>query len=162
MFNKELSVDTRKIIKSDTLRLDAIYINILPKDPIIIKNIYYDFDDWKLTDIAKINIDTTLLKVLVNNPRIIVEIGSHTDSKGDDDYNIKLSQKRAESVVKYLIEKGIDKERLFAKGYGETKFIAPNENPDGSDYPEGRQMNRRTEFRIVGSLDQYSKVIYQE
>ena len=60
MFNKELYVDTRKIIKSDTMRLDAIYINILPKEPIIIKNIYYDFDDWKLTEKAKTVIDTTL------------------------------------------------------------------------------------------------------
>ncbi len=162
MFNKELTVDTRKIIKSDTLRLDAIYINILPKEPIIVKNIYYDFDDWKLTESSKLVIDTTLFKILMDNPRIVVEIGSHTDSKGEDKYNEKLSQKRAESVVKYLIEKGIDKERLFAKGYGESASIAKNDNPDGSDNPEGRQMNRRTEFRIVGSLDQYSKVIYQE
>ena len=162
MFNKELNIDTRKIIRSDTLRLDAIYINVLPKEPIVIKNIYYDFDDWRLTENARTVIDTTLLNILTTNPRIIVEIGSHTDSKGDDNYNIKLSQRRAESVVKYLIEKGIEKERLFAKGYGETMFIAPNENPDGTDNPEGRQMNRRTEFRIVGSLDQYSKVIYEE
>lgn len=162
MFNKELSIDTRKIIKSDTLRLDAIYINILPKEPIIVKNIYYDFDDWKLTQSSQLVIDTTLFKILTANPRIVVEIGSHTDSKGEDKYNEKLSQRRAESVVKYLIEKGIDKERLFAKGYGESIPIAKNENPDGSDNPDGRQMNRRTEFRIVGSLDQYSKVIYQE
>jgi outer membrane protein OmpA-like peptidoglycan-associated protein len=75
---------------------------------------------------------------------------------------MKLSQKRAESVVKYLIEKGITKDRLSAKGYGATDFIAPNTNPDGSDNPDGRQMNRRTEFRIIGSLDQYSKVQYDE
>jgi len=161
-FNKELNVDTRKIIKSDTIRLDAIYINTLPKDPIIIKNIYYDFDDWKLTENSKIVIDTTLLKILTTNPRIIVELGSHTDSKGEDNYNFNLSQKRAESVVKYLISKGIEKERLIAKGYGETKPIAKNENADGSDNPEGRQMNRRTEFKIIGSLDQYSKILYQE
>ncbi len=162
MFNKELKVDTRKIVKSDTIRLDAIYINILPKDPIVIKNIYYDFDDWKLTESSKLVIDTTLLKILIANPRIIVEIGSHTDSKGDDNYNLKLSQRRAESVVKYLISKGIDKDRLSAKGYGESVAIAKNENADGSDNPEGRQMNRRTEFKIIGSLDQYSKIIYQK
>lgn len=162
MFNKELNIDTRRIIKSDTIRLDAIYINMLPKEPIVIKNIYYDFNDWKLTSNAKSIIDSTLLNILLTNPRIIVEIGSHTDNIGDDNYNMKLSQKRAESVVKYLIDRGVEKERLLAKGYGESKFIAPNEKPDGSDNPEGRQMNRRTEFRIIGSLDQYSKIIYQE
>ena len=107
-------------------------------------------------------IDTTLLKILITNPRIVVEIGSHTDNKGDDNYNLKLSQRRAESVVKYLISKDIDKDRLSAKGYGEKITIAKNENADGSDNPEGRQMNRRTEFKIIGSLDQYSKIIYQE
>jgi outer membrane protein OmpA-like peptidoglycan-associated protein len=98
----------------------------------------------------------------MDNPRIIVEISSHTDSVSSDEYNMKLSQKRAESVVKYLISKGIEKERLVAKGYGESKPIAPNTNPDGTDNPEGRQKNRRTEFKIIGSIDQYSKVIYEE
>ncbi len=163
MFNKELKVDTRKIIKSDTIRLDAIYINILPKEPIVIKNrLFYDFDDWRLTEKSLLAIDSSLLKILIDNPRIVVEIRSHTDSKGDDDYNLKLSQRRADGLVKYLISKGIAAERLTAKGYGESIPIAPNENPDGSDNPEGRQMNRRTEFLIIGSLDQYSKIIYQE
>ena len=162
MFNKELSVDTRPIIKSDTIRMDAIYINILPKEPIIIKNIYYEFSKWNLTDSSKLILDTTLFRLMMDNPRIIVELSSHTDSVSSDDFNIKLSQKRAESVVNYLIEKGIEKERLFPKGYGETKPIARNTNPDGSDNPVGRQKNRRTEFRIIGSLDQYSKVIYEE
>ena len=70
-------------------------------------------------------------------------------------YNIKLSQRRSESVVRYLIEKGIDQDRLIAKGYGESQPIAPNKNPDGSDNPEGRQLNRRTEFKIVGSLNAF-------
>ncbi|NCO56488.1 MAG: OmpA family protein, partial [Bacteroidetes bacterium] len=162
LFNKELNVDTRKITKSDTIRLDAIYINILPKESIIIKNIYYEYGKTHLTDQSKTAIDTTLLKVLINNPLLIVEIASHTDSVSSGDFNMKLSEKRAESVVKYLISKGIDKERLHFKGYGESKPIAPNTNADGSDNLEGRQKNRRTEFRIIGSLDHYSKIIYQE
>ncbi|MGZ4089526.1 MAG: OmpA family protein, partial [Bacteroidia bacterium] len=80
-------------------------------------------------------------------------IQSHTDSKGSDQYNEKLSQKRAESVVNYLIGKGINPLRLKAKGYGESKPIAPNENSDGSDNPEGRAQNRRTDFKIIGTLD---------
>ena len=162
LFNKELNVDTRKITKSDTIRLDAIYINILPKESIIIKNIYYEYGKTHLTDQSKTAIDTALLKVLINNPLLIVEIASHTDSVSSGDFNMKLSEKRAESVVKYLISKGIDKERLHFKGYGESKPIAPNTNADGSDNLEGRQKNRRTEFRIIGSLDHYSKIIYQE
>jgi len=161
-FNKELSITTQNITQSDTIRADAIFINVVPLEPIIIKNIYYEFDKWKLTDSSKIILDNTIYKLMVENPRIIVEISSHTDNLGTEEYNLKLSQKRAESIVKYLISKGIEKERLVAKGYGESKPIAPNTNPDGSDNPEGRQKNRRTEFRIIGSLDQYSKIIYEE
>ena len=76
-------------------------------------------------------------------------MGSHTDSIASDAYNIQLSQRRAESTVNYLIQKGIDPNRLVAKGYGESKPIARNTNPDGSDNPEGRQRNRRTEFKIL-------------
>ncbi|NSW45678.1 MAG: OmpA family protein [Bacteroidales bacterium] len=161
-FNKEISVSTMNITHSDTLHADAIYINVIPLEPVVIKNIYYEFSKWNLTDSSKAVIDRTLYKLLVDNPRIVVEISSHTDSISSDEYNLKLSQKRAESVVKYLISKGIDKDRLVAKGYGESKPIAPNTNPDGTDNPEGRQKNRRTEFRIIGSIDQYSKIIYEE
>ena len=80
---------------------------------------------------------------------MLIELSAHTDSKGGDDYNQRLSDARAKSVVDYLIEKGIDKGRLMPKGYGETSPVAPNENTDGSDNPEGRQKNRRTEFRVI-------------
>ncbi len=162
LFNKELSISTANITHSDTLHADAMYLNIIPLEPIVIKNIYYEFSKWNLTDSSKIILDNTVYKIMMENPRIVVEISSHTDSVSSEEYNIKLSQKRAESVVNYLIDKGIDKERLVAKGYGKSKTIAPNSNPDGSDNPAGRQKNRRTEFRIIGSLDQYSKIIYEE
>ncbi len=126
------------------------------------KNIYYPFDKYYLTDAAKITIDTTLYTLLTENPEIIIELSSHTDSKGTDAYNMKLSQNRAESVVAYLITKGISKERLVAKGYGETKPIALNSNADGTDNPDGRQMNRRTEFKVIGVIEKYSEVIYQD
>jgi outer membrane protein OmpA-like peptidoglycan-associated protein len=91
--------------------------------------------------------------LMLDNPQIVVEIMSHTDSKGNDQYNMKLSQRRAESVVQYLVSKGVKVERLKAKGYGESKPVAPNENSDGSDNPEGRALNRRTDFKIVGKVD---------
>jgi len=144
---------------SDTINKDFSLRHITEK-PIVIKNIYYEFDKAGLTESSKITIDTTLLTILEQNPEIIIEIGSHTDSKGSDAYNQSLSQRRAESVVKYLINKGVDESRLQAKGYGETQFITPNENPDGTDSEEGRALNRRTEFKIVGKLKGVSEVIY--
>ncbi len=95
-------------------------------------------------------------------PDLIVEISAHTDAKGNDDYNMKLSQKRAESVVEYLIRKGIDKKRLQAKGYGETQPIAPNKLPNGKDNPDGRALNRRTEFKVIGSFDENSKFYIEQ
>jgi outer membrane protein OmpA-like peptidoglycan-associated protein len=149
-------------VQSDTIQINDVGIEYLSKKPFIIKNIYYDFDKFKLTPEAQRIIDSTLLIILQEAPHIVIELSSHTDSKGEDLYNIELSQKRAESVVAYLIKKGIDKNRLYAKGYGESKPIAPNETAEGLDSPEGRQKNRRTEFRIIGTLNQYSEIIYEE
>jgi outer membrane protein OmpA-like peptidoglycan-associated protein len=85
-----------------------------------------------------------LTKLLNDVPTLKIEISSHTDSKGSDDYNMRLSQSRSETVVNYLInEKKIVKDRLVAKGYGETRPIATN------DTDEGRQQNRRSEFEIL-------------
>lgn len=148
-FNKKLSISTKNSTVSDTIRTQ-VGIKKIPKEAIVLKNIYYPFDKAVLTDEARISIDTSLLVLLNDNPAIIVEVSSHTDNKGADDYNMRLSQKRAESVVTYLISKGIDKSRLTAKGYGKTKPIAPNANADGTDNPDGRQMNRRTEFKVIG------------
>ena len=161
-FNKTLSTNTLGITRSDTIRLDAIYINKIPLEPLIVKNIYYEFARHELTEPSKKVIDETIYKIMSENPTIVVEIRSHTDSVSSAGFNLKLSQKRAESVVNYLIDKGINKERLLAKGFGKNLPIAPNSNPDGSDNPDGRAKNRRTEFRIVGSLDQYSDIKYEE
>lgn len=141
-----------------------IGMNLLGKEPVIVKNIYYAYDDASLNNESKNVIDTTMLKIMRENPHILVEISSHTDSKGADDYNITLSQKRAESVVDYLASKGIEKDRMQPKGYGETKPIAPNSNNDGSDNPDGRSKNRRTEFRVLGTLptDKYDEIIYKD
>ena len=71
------------------------------------------------------------------------------DDDGNDDYNVELSKDRANAVVRYLTRKGIDANRFKAVGMGEGQQIAINENPDGSDNPEGRQLNRRIEIRIL-------------
>ncbi|MBO7480787.1 MAG: OmpA family protein, partial [Bacteroidales bacterium] len=158
---KKLAFTTNGIIHSDTLHLDPIIINTLSTRSFVVENIYYDFAKYNLREESKTVIDTTILKILNAYPRIIVEISSHTDSVGTDQSNMTLSQNRAQSVVNYLIQKGISKDRLVAKGYGESKPIAPNSNPDGSDNPEGRQKNRRTEFRVIGHLDDDADILYE-
>src|SRR5207249_2930762 len=97
---------------------------------------------------SKLVLDT-LYELLRDNVSFEIELSSHTDGKGKADYNLKLSQARAQSCVDYLIKKGIAKKRMIAKGYGMNKPVAPNTNEDGSDNPEGRALNRRTEFKIL-------------
>jgi OOP family OmpA-OmpF porin len=150
--NNAIEVSTKNMVKSDSANKNFV-IEKMPEKAVVIPNLGYEFNSSKLTPEAKTILDTIVFKMLTQNPDLIVELATHTDSKGADDYNMKLSQKRAESVVAYLTEKGIDKTRLTAKGYGETMPIAQNQNADGSDNPEGRQLNRRTEIKIVGKLD---------
>lgn len=85
-----------------------------------------------------------IVEILKDNPKVIVEVQGHTDASGSEKYNLILSQKRAESVKKYLVEHGIEESRLIAKGYGESKPIVPN------DTPENMAKNRRVEFVILG------------
>jgi outer membrane protein OmpA-like peptidoglycan-associated protein len=116
----------------------------------IIPNIYFDFNSDLLSEASKHTLDTTAVRWMLQNPELTVEIGAHTDNKGSEAFNLDLSRRRAESVVKYLILKGIKRQRLSAKGYGESRPIAPNNHNDGSDNAEGRALNRRTTFRITG------------
>ena len=117
----------------------------------MIKHIYYDFDKAYIRTDAEEPL-AQLIKILEDNPDLVVEIGSHTDARGTGRYNIRLSARRAESVVKYLIKKEIDPNRLQAKGYGETQPT----NDCMDEIPcseEQHQRNRRTEFRVIGKVD---------
>lgn len=132
-----ITLDT--ILVMDRIELNKIFV---------LENIYFDFDKSDITPQAATELNK-LVDILKDNAAIKIEMGSHTDSVGTQDYNIQLSQRRAESTVRYLVNNGISQQRLTAKGYGETKPIARNTNPDGSDNPVGRARNRRTEFKIV-------------
>jgi OmpA-OmpF porin, OOP family len=154
-FEKKKPVNTFHSNCADTIAIGTTAINYLPKVSIKV-DIYYDFDKYILSDAAKHTIDTMVMPLFDIFPNGIIEIGSHTDSTGTDQYNIDLSQKRSESVVSYINSKGISSERLVAKGYGKSLPIAPNTNKDGSDNPEGRQLNRRTEFKIVGEVSTFN------
>ncbi|MCH8331935.1 MAG: OmpA family protein, partial [Bacteroidetes bacterium] len=122
----------------------------------ILKNIYYDFDKYTIRKESGYALKE-LQQFLKDNPELIVEIGNHTDDKGSSDYGQSLTQKRAEAVVDYLIEKRIDGKRLKAKGYQATVPVAPNETCTGEDNPEGRMLNRRTEVKVIGFLEQTNK-----
>jgi outer membrane protein OmpA-like peptidoglycan-associated protein/tetratricopeptide (TPR) repeat protein len=116
--------------------------------PIVLENIYYDFNMSYLQPASFPSLDR-LVAMLKKYPAIVIELSAHTDSKGSNELNEKLSEARAKSCVDYLVGQGIDASRLQSKGYAATRPIAPNTNPDGSDNPEGRARNRRTEFRII-------------
>jgi outer membrane protein OmpA-like peptidoglycan-associated protein len=113
-----------------------------------LKNIYFGYNKDNINDTSAIELNK-LVDILNDNPEIKIELSSHTDSVGTHENNMNLSQRRATSSVNYLIGKGIAPERLVAKGYGETRPVARNTNPNGTDNPAGRARNRRTEFRIL-------------
>jgi len=154
MLKKPLFFDTKNTSSDTTILLDTVYLKPISKKPIIFKNIYFDFGKANLTAKSKETIDNTIYKIMTTNKEIIVEIGAHTDYLGKSDYNLKLSQKRAESVVNYLIEKGIKKSRLNSVGYGEEKPIVQSQTATGDDIPEAREKNRRIEFTVIGTMDE--------
>lgn len=149
-FRASSKISTLGIINSDSIYVSPT-LKQIPYAPIVV-NIYYPFDKDYLTAPSKHIIDTTIFKIMVDNPEIIMEIGSHTDGLGTNEYNDALSQRRAESVVNYLTLKGIPQTRLTAKGYGKRVELAPNFNADGTDNPDGRAINRRTEFKVTGLI----------
>lgn len=141
--------------------------------PQVIENIFYDFDRATLRPESKSALDE-LVKILNENPHIVVEIGSHTDAQGAEDYNMGLSERRAKSVVDYLIGAGIPAERLTSKGYGESvpKRVTKRINHLYPQFPEdtelneeyistlspedqeaAHQVNRRTELTVVARLN---------
>lgn len=107
-----------------------------------LNNVFFDFDKWDLRPESFVELDR-VVKLLTENPAIEIEMSAHTDSYGSDDYNFKLSDNRARSVMEYIISKGIASTRITSQGYGETKPVAAN------DTPENRQLNRRVEFKIM-------------
>lgn len=119
---------------------------IIQNVEIVLDNIYYDFDKWDIREDAMPTLDS-LANILHQNPHIYIELASHTDCRGNAAYNLNLSQKRAESVVEYLISKNIDSQRLTAKGYGDTSPVEHCICEDCTE--EQHQRNRRTTFKII-------------
>ncbi len=140
------------------LHLDKIVV----EKAIVLENIYYDFNKDNIRPDAALELDK-LVTLLNDNIEIDIELGSHTDSRSSDEYNQDLSQRRAQSAVDYIITKGIGKDRIVAKGYGESTPVVINRNSEEITLTDDvinsikseeqrerlHQMNRRTEFKVL-------------
>lgn len=133
---------TEKVFTEDMV-LDPIVL----EKAIVVPNIYYDLDKAEIRSDAAAELDK-LVQLLKDNPNISIELSSHTDSRAPDEYNLNLSQRRAQAAVDYIVSKGISKDRLIAKGYGETQLINSCTN-DVQCTEEQHQENRRTEFKVT-------------
>lgn len=138
----------KELITNITLDTILVLNKIELNKNFAVENIYYNYNKSDIREDAAKELDK-LVQLLIDNPEIKIELGSHTDSIDDNAYNLQLSQRRAESAVRYIVQHGIAPDRIVPKGYGEERPIARNTNPDGTDNPVGRQKNRRTEFKIL-------------
>lgn len=118
------------------------------KAPVVLKGVTFEFDSARLTATAE-NRLANVVNALQAAERIDVRIEGHTDSLGTAAYNLRLSQERADSVKRYLVQHGISPARLVTRGYGETRPVAPNTLPNGEDNPAGRAKNRRVELHVI-------------
>ena len=180
---EELRIDTSTVSREFVLQFPLASITA----PVLVRNIFYEFDSAELTPESTPALDS-LVVLLEENPNITIELASHCDYRGADQYNERLSQRRAESVVRYLIQHGIATDRLTPKGYGEgrpkivTRKIA-EQNPflqegdtlteqfilalEGEERQEiCNALNRRTEFRVLrttyGLFDSLKAAIKEE
>ncbi|HHH52760.1 MAG TPA: tetratricopeptide repeat protein [Bacteroidetes bacterium] len=139
----DYTIEKKVTLKKAKPEMEVITIN----QPIRLGNIYYDYDDYKILPEAEKDLEK-LLDLMNEYPEMVIELSSHTDSRGTKKYNIKLSQKRAESAKNWLVENGIDAKRIIAKGYGESQIL--NKCVDGVKCTEEEhRFNRRTEFKII-------------
>ncbi len=122
-------------------------IKIEENENFVLSKIFYEYKSAELNNTSTMEIDKLVL-ILKKNKDIGIELASHADAIGSEWYNMDLSKRRSERVVKYIISKGITPNKIKAKNYGETRPIAPNKLPNGEDNPEGRAKNRRTEFKV--------------
>jgi peptidoglycan-associated lipoprotein len=126
-----------------TLDTTVILDQLILEKTIVLDNIYYDLSKADIRSDAASELDK-LVKILKDNPSIRIELSSHTDARSGDDFNLTLSQQRAQSAVDYLVLQGIAADRLVAKGYGETQLLIQNAQTE-----EEHQTNRRTEFKVI-------------
>ena len=178
-FRNNLHADSLEVEHQHVLQFPLPSINV----PVLVRNVFYEFDKADLTPESTAALDR-LTNMLKENPNVTIELAAHCDYRGNDDYNLRLSQRRADSVVRYLTEHGIEAERLTAKGYGETvpkivnkklletyPFLHEGDTltvPYILALPADQQevcnaLNRRTEFRVLrttyGLFDEHGNLL---
>lgn len=163
---EEIKVDTSSVSRQHVLQFPLANITA----PVLIRNVFYAFDSAELTENSTQALDS-LVTLLNENPNVTIELSAHCDYRGPEEYNLKLSQRRAESVVRYLIEHGIDDKRLSPVGYGKTRpkvitrkladqhsFLNEGDTlsvefiqalPEPAQQEICNALNRRTEFRVL-------------
>jgi len=168
-FNKRTKFRTFGLIR-DTSYIRNVMLQAIPQKPIVLPDIYYELAKWDLQAQYEDSLQV-LVDIMIDNPKIVIELSSHTDFRGSAPYNDELSQKRAKTAVDYLVSQGIDRERMVAKGYGETqpRLLNKDFKIDGFTFKKGtrltekyiwrlqtkrameaaHQLNRRTEFRVL-------------
>lgn len=140
--SENLNLDSLIKVGYKEIHKDLYLVPIEIGSVVRLNNVYFDFDKWFLRPESFVELDR-VVKMLEENPAVEIEMSAHTDSWGSDDYNFKLSDNRAKSVVEYILSKGIPASRIVSHGYGETKPVVPNDTYDN------RQLNRRVEFTIL-------------
>jgi outer membrane protein OmpA-like peptidoglycan-associated protein/tetratricopeptide (TPR) repeat protein len=147
MLAQSTSLSTIGLGLSTVLHANMALNPVVIDKPIVIPNIYYDYDKWDIRPDAAVELDR-VAKIFLDNPDLTFELSAHTDSRGGDTYNLVLSDARANSAVDYLIRHGVPADRLVAKGYGETMLV--NHCANGVKCTEEEhQANRRTEFKVI-------------
>lgn len=163
---QEISIDTSSVSREYVLQFPLASMTT----PVLIRNVFYEFDSAALTDSSTIALDSLAL-LLTENPGVTIELSSHCDYRGKDDYNLRLSQRRAESVVNHLVSKGLSAERMIPVGYGESRpkvvtrriaehnpFLQVGDTlteafilalPEEAQQEVCNALNRRTEFRVM-------------
>jgi outer membrane protein OmpA-like peptidoglycan-associated protein len=140
-------LETNKVFETKIV-LDQIVVD----KAIVLENIYYDLDEDYIRADAAVELDK-LVTILKDNPEIKIELSSHTDSRQTAAYNDDLSKRRAQSAVEYIESKGIDPDRLIARGYGESQLLISDEEinklPTEEAREQAHQRNRRTEFKVI-------------
>jgi OOP family OmpA-OmpF porin len=140
--SENLNLDSLVKVGYKEIHKDLYLVPIEIGQIVRLNNVFFDFDKWDLRPESFVELDR-VVKLLQENPAIEIEMSAHTDSYGSDEYNFKLSDNRARSVMEYILSKGIATSRIISHGYGETVPVALN------DTPENRQLNRRVEFKIL-------------
>jgi outer membrane protein OmpA-like peptidoglycan-associated protein len=148
--NRYISEETKFTETDKAVKLPSVGVG----SKVVLNNLFFDFDQTELRPNSKTELER-IYNFMVKNPNVSVEMSGYADSKGSDEYNKKLSKARAQSVVDYLIKKGVSKERMVAVGYGEIKTAAPQKKTTPAVVAKevgpnaGRELDRRVELKII-------------